>query len=123
MSAEGIGFVGLRTSAFEATVAVFRDVLGLVPARETPDLAGFRLADGTLFEIYGPGDEFHGFFETGPVVGFRVASFDAARARLAAAGIGFIGEPQHADGTSWQHFRLPDGTIAEIIGPGRKPGD
>jgi catechol 2,3-dioxygenase-like lactoylglutathione lyase family enzyme len=119
MSVQGIGFVGLRTGDFEATVRLFRDVIGLFPARETTDLAGFRLADGTLLEIYGPADAFHAFFRTGPVVGFRVQSFDATRARLLADGITFIGESQHADGISWQHFRLPDGTIAEIIGPGQ----
>jgi hypothetical protein len=119
MSIQGIGFVGLRSSEFDATVRIFRDIIGLVPAREATDLAGFRLADGTLLEIYGPTDEFHEFFRTGPVVGFRVERFDDTRARLIAAGIRFIGDPQHADGTSWQHFSLPDGTIAEIIGPGK----
>jgi hypothetical protein len=34
------------------------------------------------------------------------------------AGVELIGAVQHADGTSWQHFRCPDGTVAEIIGPG-----
>jgi catechol 2,3-dioxygenase-like lactoylglutathione lyase family enzyme len=120
MSVQGIGFVGLRTGDFEATVGLFRDVIGLLPTQETTDLAGFRLADGTLLEIYGPADAFHAFFRTGPVVGFRVESFDATRARLLAAGIAFIGEPQHADGIAWQHFSLPDGTIAEIIGPARQ---
>jgi catechol 2,3-dioxygenase-like lactoylglutathione lyase family enzyme len=118
VTAQGIGFVGLRTGEFDATVRLFREVVGLVPAREATDLAGFRLADGTILEIYGPSDEFHRFFQTGPVVGFRVESFDDTRARLFGAGIQFIGDPQHAEGTSWQHFRLPDGTIAEIIGPG-----
>jgi hypothetical protein len=119
MSIKGIGFVGVRTSEFDATVRIFRDIIGAVPEREATDLAGFRLADGTLLEIYGSSDEFHEFFQTGPVVGFRVKDFDDTRARLVAAGIRFIGEPQHADGSSWQHFRLPDGTIVEIIGPGK----
>jgi hypothetical protein len=35
------------------------------------------------------------------------------------AGIKFIGEIQTADGVSWQHFRSPDGTILELIGPVR----
>ena len=36
----------------------------------------------------------------------------------AAAGVDFIGDVQHADGVSWQHFHSPDGTVLEIIGPG-----
>ena len=66
-------------------------------------------------------DEFHSFFTTGPVVGLRVGNFDAVRALMLAAGVEFIGSAQHANGTSWQHFRCPDGTVLEIIGPGRHP--
>jgi len=45
-------------------------------------MAGFRFGDGTVLEIYGPADDFHSFFTTGPVVGFRVGDFDATRAWL-----------------------------------------
>jgi len=31
------------------------------------------------------------------------------------------GAIQHGDGVSWQHFRCPDGTVAEIAGPGNAP--
>jgi hypothetical protein len=42
---------------------------------------------------------------------------------MIAAGVEFIGETQNANGVSWQHFRLPDGTVAEIIGrSGDGPG-
>lgn len=40
---------------------------------------------------------------------------------MGSAGLEFISAPQHADGTSWQHFRCPDGTVLEIIGPGKYP--
>jgi hypothetical protein len=40
---------------------------------------------------------------------------------MLAAQVEFIGAIQHADGVSWQHFRCPDGTVAEIIGPGQAP--
>jgi hypothetical protein len=85
-------------------------------------MARFRLGDGTVLEIYGPADDFHSFFTTGPVVGFSVGDFDATRATMLAARVEFIGVIQHADGVSWQHFRCPDGTVSEIIGPGRAPG-
>ena len=58
---------------------------------------------------------------TGPVVGFRVGDFDATCAAMLAAKVEFIGAIQHADGVSWQHFRCPNGTVAEIIGPGTTP--
>jgi hypothetical protein len=75
-----------------------------------------------VLEIYGPADEFHSFFTTGPVVGLRVGDFDAVRTVMLSAGVEFIGAAQHADGMSWQHFRCPDGTVLEIIGPGKDPG-
>ena len=76
-------------------------------------------SDLTMLEIYGPADDFHSFFTTGPVVGFRVGDFDATRAAMLAAQVEFIGAIQHAGGVSWQHFRCPDGTVSEIIGPGQ----
>ena len=121
MAVDGVGFVGLRSGRFGEMVRLFRDVIGVALARETSDMAGFRLGDGTVLEIYGPGDEFHSFFTTGPVVGLRVGDFDAVRALMLSAGVGFVGTAQHANGMSWQHFRCPDGTVLEIIGPGRDP--
>jgi catechol 2,3-dioxygenase-like lactoylglutathione lyase family enzyme len=111
-----VDFVGLRTPRLAETVALFRDVLGIPVARETNDLVGFKLADDTVLELYGPGDAFHAFFSTGPVVAFRVDDFDKARAALLKVGVRLIGEPQHANGHSWQHFHAPDGVILELSG-------
>ena len=122
MSTRKVGFVGIRTHRLPQMVALFRDALGVPVAREASDLVGFKLADGTVLELYGPGDAFHAFFETGPVVGFEVGNFDDARRAMIKAGISFIGEVQRAGGVAWQHFRCPDGTILEIIGPSAVDG-
>jgi catechol 2,3-dioxygenase-like lactoylglutathione lyase family enzyme len=116
MTVRKVGFVGIRTNRLDETVALFRDALGVPVTRRTESLVGFKLADGTVLELYGPGDEFHAFFTTGPVVAFRVEDFDAARRAATAAGVDLIGDVQRAHGDSWQHFRTPDGTILEIIG-------
>jgi catechol 2,3-dioxygenase-like lactoylglutathione lyase family enzyme len=121
MTVRGIGFVGMRSDRLDEMVSLFRDVIGAPLVRRTDDLAGFRLADGSIFELYGPGDDFHSFFTTGPVVGFRVDDFDVARQAMITAGVRFIGDVQHAEGESWQHFYCPDGTVAEIIGSGGSP--
>jgi catechol 2,3-dioxygenase-like lactoylglutathione lyase family enzyme len=121
VAVEGVGFVGLRTDQFSEMVRLFRDVIGMPLARQAVGLAGFRLDDGTVLEIYGPADEYHSFFTTGPVVGLRVGDFDGAREMMLAAGVEFIGAVQHVRGMSWQHFRCPDGTVLEIIGPGTPP--
>jgi catechol 2,3-dioxygenase-like lactoylglutathione lyase family enzyme len=121
MPVQSIGFVGMRTERLDETVRLFRDVIGASITRQSGGMVGFTLADGTVFEIYGPSDAFHAFFTTGPVVGFRVDDFDDTRRAMVAAGVTFIGSPQHAAGVSWQHFVCPDGTVAEIIGPGVGP--
>ncbi len=121
MTVKGVGFVGMRTDRLAETIDLFENVIGLPLMRRDGDVAGFTLADGTLVELFGPADTFHAFFTTGPVVGFRVDDFDSRRRAMLAAGVEFIGEAQHADGMSWQHFRCPDGTIAEITGPGLGP--
>jgi hypothetical protein len=118
---EGVGFVGLRSDQFSEMVSLFRDVIGVPLDREAVGMARFRLSDGAMLEIYGPADEFHSFFTTGPVVGLRVGDFDAARAMMLAARVEFIGAVQHSGGMSWQHFYCPDGTVLEIIGPGTAP--
>jgi catechol 2,3-dioxygenase-like lactoylglutathione lyase family enzyme len=117
MGVTKVDFVGIRTNRLTETVALFRDVLGVPVTRQTGDLVGFRLADDTVLELYGPADEFHAFFATGPVVAFRVEDFESARRDMAKAGVNFVGDAQYADGVGWQHFRSPDGTILEIIGP------
>ena len=98
-----VGFVGLRSDRLDETVALFRDIMGVPVTRQAGDLVGFRLADGTVLELYGPADEFHAFFTTGPVIGFRVDNFDVTRRAMLAAGVRFIGDVQHADQREQRH--------------------
>jgi catechol 2,3-dioxygenase-like lactoylglutathione lyase family enzyme len=115
MYVKGLTWLGLRTSQFEEMVAFFRDVMGMQPIRNEPEIAGFQLSDGTQVELYRLEEEFHAFFTTGPVVAFRVDDVAAARAAMEAEGIEFIGPIQRAGKTSWNHFRAPDGTVFEIL--------
>jgi catechol 2,3-dioxygenase-like lactoylglutathione lyase family enzyme len=114
MHVKGLSWLGLRTYQFEEMVTFFRDVMGMQPIRDEPEIVGFQLIDGTQMELYRPEEEFHAFFTTGPVVAFRVDDVDVARTAMEAAGIKFIGPIQHAGKTSWNHFRAPDGTVFEI---------
>ena len=114
-----LAFLGVRTesrASFEATVRLYREVLGLEPFHETADAVWFRAGDGAQIHVYGPGDEDHDFFRAGPVVGLVVDDFEAARAAMVAAGIAFIGEPQRAGDSVWNHYRGPDGSVYEIMG-------
>src|SRR4029453_17403933 len=67
-----LGFLGMRTdsrSAFEATVALYREALGVEPFLAEPDAVWFRARDGSQIHVYGPGDTDHDFFRAGPAVG------------------------------------------------------
>jgi catechol 2,3-dioxygenase-like lactoylglutathione lyase family enzyme len=113
----GLGWLGVRTERFEETVRFFRNVMGLQQIRQDSDVVvGFAFPDGTEVEVWRPEDEFHAFFGTGPVVGFRVEDFDDARARMEAEGIEFLGPVQRSEKAAWVHFRGPDGNVYEIIG-------
>lgn len=114
MQVKGLSWLGLRTKQFEEMVTFFRDVMGIQPIRDEPEIAGFQMIDGTQMELYRTEEEFHSFFTTGPVVAFHVDDVDAARIAMEAAGIEFIGPIQRDGSTSWNHFRAPDGTVFEI---------
>lgn len=114
MDVKGLTWLGLRTTQFEEMVRFFRDVMGMQPIRDEPEIAGFQMTDGTQVELYRPEEEFHSFFTTGPVVAFQVDDVEAARASMEAAGIEFIGPIQQMGETKWNHFRAPDGTVFEI---------
>ena len=113
---KGLGWLGIRTARFEETLRLFRDVMNLEIVRQEYDMVGFSFPDGTEMEVWRPEDDFHSFFTTGPVVGFRVDDVEQARARMEAIGIEFFGPVQRSEGASWTHFRGPDGNVYEIIG-------
>ena len=115
MEVRGLGWLGIRTRRFEETATFFREVMGLETLRQERDVAGFRFPDGAEMEVWRPEDEFHGFFGDGPVVGFLVDDVGAARARMEAAGVEFIGPVQRSGRAAWSHFRGPDGNVYEII--------
>jgi catechol 2,3-dioxygenase-like lactoylglutathione lyase family enzyme len=115
----GLGWLGVRTSAFEATVALYRDVLGLTPFVDDARSVRFRLENGVEVHVYGPADSDHAFFGSAPVVGLRVDDVDETRRLLEQAGIELLTPIERVGGDAWCHFRAPDGNVYEIIGPDR----
>ena len=102
MSRDGIGFVGFRTDRFDEMVALFRDAIGFEVIREPPGATWFRLG---------------AFFTTGPVIGLHVEDVEATRARLEADGLEMLTDVERTDNSARCHFRAPDSTVLEIIGP------
>jgi hypothetical protein len=113
----GVGFIGFQTDQFDQMVVLFRDLIGLEVIREAPGATWFRLGADAELHVYAAEDADHAFFTTGPVVGLRVTDVDETRTRLEAAGLAMLTEVERTDRAAWCHFRAPDGTVLEIIGP------
>lgn len=115
MSARSLVWLGVRTAAFAEMVRLYRDGFGLPVIRETETAVWFRMADGNEVHVYAQDDADHAFFGSGPVAGFLVDDFAAARAALTAQGAVFLGKPQAEGGAIWCHYRAPDGNVYEIM--------
>jgi predicted enzyme related to lactoylglutathione lyase len=87
MRVKRIGWAGTRTSKYSAMVAFLQAVLGLTTSQQEADFAAFQLPEGGTFEVFGPGDQDHEHFSTGPVVGFVVDDLTGAVRELEAAGV------------------------------------
>ena len=111
MRVSGLVYVGIRTDAFEETVAFFRNVLGLDVVGLDRDLAKGVMPDSSELEIFGPSDTDHPHFTTGPVPEFLVDDLPAALDELRAAGVEILGEPHVEGGEGWLQFRAPDGNV------------
>ena len=116
---DGIGFIGFRTDRSDGMVRLFRDLIGLEVIRETAGATWFRLGTDAELHVYADADPDHAFFTTGPVVGLRVDDVDATRARLEADGLEMLTAIERNATAAWCHFRAPDGTVLEVIGPAR----
>jgi predicted enzyme related to lactoylglutathione lyase len=114
--ATGLVWGGTRTERFDETVKFFAEVMGFELDEQQPGFASFKLSNGDKFEVFGPEDEDHAFFTTGPVIGFGVDDVDSARARLESVGVEFLAPTQSVGDYRWAHFRGPDGNVYEVSG-------
>jgi catechol 2,3-dioxygenase-like lactoylglutathione lyase family enzyme len=113
--AKGLNWLGTRTERYEEMIQFLQEVLGLELQHKGEDFAILALEDGTHVEVFGPGEKDHPFMTTGPVVGFRVDDVHSARKEMEAAGIEFLDpEVQSFKGSSWTHFRGPDGSVYQL---------
>ncbi len=98
-------------------VALFRDRIGLEVIHRAPGATWFRLGTDAELHVYADTDADHAFFTSGPVVGLRVADVESTRAALEGDGLEMLTEIERTETAAWCHFRGPDGTVLEIIGP------
>jgi catechol 2,3-dioxygenase-like lactoylglutathione lyase family enzyme len=109
-----IGWAGTRTGGYDAMVDFLTAVLGLTLVRQDRDFAVLDTSSGDRFEVFGPSDQDHRHFTTGPVVGFVVEDLPAAVAELERAGVDLLGGHVDERGQGWRHFRAPDGNVYEL---------
>src|SRR3954452_20440120 len=110
-------WVGTRTTEYAATVAFFKDVLGLGVHSSKADFAVLEVPDGATVEVFGPASPYNRHLSH-PVAGFRVADLESAAAELHAAGIEIVLPVQQGGSRSWLHFRAPDGFVYELVEDG-----
>jgi catechol 2,3-dioxygenase-like lactoylglutathione lyase family enzyme len=113
----GLVWVGTRTSEYTATVAFFRDVLGLGVHSSEADFSVLDVPDGATVEVFGPASRYNQHLSH-PVAGFRVADLESAAAELQAAAIDIVLPVQEGGSRSWLHFRAPDGFVYELVSDG-----
>jgi catechol 2,3-dioxygenase-like lactoylglutathione lyase family enzyme len=121
-----ICFLGTRTRSFDATSALFRDVLGLRNVHTEADWSIFQLPSGRsdFVEVFGPEHQNASVFPAevsdGIVVAFAVDDIAGAREELAAAKVELVGELVWAselfddpsmEGFGWFFFRGPDENV------------
>jgi hypothetical protein len=111
MRVKGIVWLGTRTERFDEMREFLLEITGVTP-RDDPGLAVFDLASGDRIEVLDTAVAES--YMVAPVVGFLVEDVATARAELESSGIEFIGPIRTGAGSSWSHFRAPDGHVYEL---------
>lgn len=113
----GVGWIAWRSDDAPGVVQFWEEVLGvsLVEMGDGLYWAG-KLADGTLVEVFASDGGRNSHMGHGAAVGFVVPDVAAAAETLRAQGVEILLEPQMGEaGTSWAHFRGPDGNVYQLM--------
>ena len=116
MEIRGYSWAGTPTEDFDGATSFFGEVLGLPTLihDEGRKIAIFRLPSGQLFEIFGPGTDYHELMKT-PTLAFDVEDIGQARAELEAKGVKFVTDVKRGPGgDEWCYFVGPDDFLYEI---------
>ena len=119
MQVTGLGWMGVITEDFSATLEFFAQILGLSLSHrdESKELAHFRLQSGQLLEIFGPSNrqrkEKYRRFD-GPALGFEVQNIEFARGEMIARGVNFITGIEKWQDAAWSMFLGPEDKLLAI---------
>ena len=84
MKAQGVVFLGVRTTETDVMAAFFTDVMGLPLAQNAHDFVRFQLPNRDQIELWGPSLETQAHVTTGPMPEFLVHDVEHAQAELEA---------------------------------------
>jgi catechol 2,3-dioxygenase-like lactoylglutathione lyase family enzyme len=110
VKALGLAWLGISSDDYDATVSLFRDVLGLEVAFAEEETVELKLPAGERVQIFGPGHRYHDRLEGGPMPLFEVDDLEAAEARVRAAGLEIL-RRESDSAWDWLDFRGPDGNL------------
>ncbi len=116
MVIRGFSWAGTPTQDFDGATNFFSQVLGLpvLMHDEKRKIAIFQLPSGQLFEVFGPGNQYHALMKT-PTIAFDVEDIGKARAELEARQVRFVTRIDRGpQGDAWSYFVGPDGFLYEI---------
>ena len=123
MKIHGYSWAGAPTTDFDRTNRFFREVLELeMLLRDDEGMIGiFKLPNGQLFEIFGPGNRYQKLMKS-PAIAFDVDDIDRARAELEAKGVKFVSAIERGShGDAWTFFEGPDGYLYQLFQPSGEP--
>ena len=117
MKTHGFIWAGLHVADLDASIAFYRDTLGL-PLRQRGDVwAHFDAGDGAMLELFSGGvavDMPKGPDRQSAVFALRVDDLNEAISELTSRGVTFHGEIGIFNDECWAFFTDPEGNRVEI---------
>ena len=117
MKYRGFVWAGIFVEDLKASIAFYRDVLGLPLLGEGDDWAHFDAGNESLLELFSGGKAWQsakGAGQQSIVLGLRVNDLDSAIAELKRQGVQFTNDFGEFEGTRWAHFLDLEGNGLEI---------
>jgi catechol 2,3-dioxygenase-like lactoylglutathione lyase family enzyme len=114
MKALRLAWLGIRSDDYDATVGLFRDVLGLEVAFEEERTVELQFPAGERVQVFAPGHAYHAHFSGHALVPLvEVDDLPAAEARVRDAGLEIV---RRGSDSAWEWFELlgADGHLYSI---------
>ena len=114
MKALRLAWIGIRSDHYDATVHLFRDVLGLEVVFEEEHTVELELPAGERVQVFGPGHVYHDrFAASGPVPLVEVDDLEAAESRLREADVEILRRESDSS-WDWLELRAADGNLYSV---------